>query len=282
MARFRLVALDIDGTILTSDHTLRPRVTAAIRAVQAQGVRVCLATGKLFVSLAMLHQAFDLHGPQITCNGAAIVDADSGTLDAAWPMTPSEIAASLDALARAAPDLPIAWYTTEAIFTTAPPGPLDDLLVAYHEPTPLHVGDFAALPPPTKLLVTAAPARLEALRTQIEPLLAGRVHVVRTSVDFLECMRPGVNKGAALEVIMQRAGIARAATLAIGDSENDLPLLQAAGFSIAMQNATPAVLAQANATTPSNDEDGVAHAMERWVLAPPPGPLPIRGGEGEL
>jgi Cof subfamily protein (haloacid dehalogenase superfamily) len=272
MADFRLVALDIDGTILASDHSLRPRVVGAIRAVQANGVRVCLATGKLFVSLEILRRAFDLHGAQITCNGAAIVDADSGMLDAAWPMTPEEVAASLAVLAHAAPEIPIAWYTSEAIFTTAPPGPLDAVLAAYHEPTPVHVADFAALPPPTKLLMTAAPERLAAVRAQIEPQLAGRVHVVRTSVDFLECMQPGANKGAALEAIMQREGIDRAATLAIGDSENDLPLLRAAGFSIAMQNATPAVLAQAHITTASNDDDGVAHALERWVLAPPPTP----------
>lgn len=266
MARFRLVALDIDGTILASDHSLRPRVTATIRAVQARGVRVCLATGKLFVSIAMLHQTFDLHGPQITCNGAAIVDADTSALDAAWPMTAPEVHASLAVLAQVAPEVPIAWYTTEAIFTTAPAGPLDDVLAAYHEPRPVHVPDFAALPPPTKLLMTDAPERLDRLRAQIEPQLAGRVHVVRTSVDFLECMRPGVNKGTALETIMEREGIDRMETLAIGDSENDLPLLQAAGFSIAMQNATPAVLAQAHTITPSNDDDGVAQALERWVL----------------
>ncbi len=266
--KFRLVALDVDGTILAGDHTLHAPVTAAIRAAQAQGVQVCLATGKLFVSLRELVTAFDLHGPQITCNGAAICDAPSGRLIASFPLTAAEVARSRAALAEYAPDVPLAWYTPDAIYTTAPPGELDVLLAHYHEPPLRRVASFdAGLPPPVKLLSAAPPARLDALRAQIEPRLAGQVRVVRTAVDFLECMRLDTTKGTALQTVCQTLHLDRAQTLAIGDSENDIPLIQAAGMGIAMGNAIPELRALAQATTRTNDDDGVAHALRDWVLA---------------
>jgi Cof subfamily protein (haloacid dehalogenase superfamily) len=264
---YRLVALDVDGTVLAGDHTLHAPVTEAIRAAQARGARVCLATGKLFVSLGDLVRAFDLRGPQITCNGAAICDAPGGRIIASFPLRPAEVTQSRAALAAYAGDLPLAWYTTDAIYTTAPPGEMDAVLARYHEPPLRHVASFdAGLPPPVKLLVAAPPDRLDALRAQMEPRLAGRVRLVRTAVDFLECMRLDTTKGTALETIMQTLNIARAETLAIGDSENDIPLIQAAGLGIAMGNAIPALRAAAQAITRTNDDDGVAHALKDWVL----------------
>ncbi len=265
---YRLVALDVDGTILTNDHTLPEQVTAAIHAVQARGVQVTLATGKLFVSLSDLMQAFALRGPQITCNGAAICDAPSGRVLHHFPLDEREIALSLAALAACGPEVPIAWYTTDAIYTTAPYGLIDERLAAYHEPPLIRVAAFdATLPRPVKLLMCAEPARLDALRAQIEPVLAGKVRVVRTAIDFLECMSLGTTKGTALAIVMDMLGLSRAQTLAIGDSENDIPLLQAAGLGIAVQNAVPELRACAQAVTLSCDDAGVAHALDRWMLS---------------
>lgn len=263
MPVYRLVALDIDGTLLTSTHHLTPRVCEAVRAVRRRGVQVCLATGKLFGAIQPMLTTLDVSGPQIVCNGAAIVDAATGRFEATWTLGALDLMLARGVLAELAPDLPIAWYTADAIYTDAPPGPLDDILQAYHEPPLRHVAQLdEALPPPTKLLISAPPERLTHLRERSEDELHGALRVVRTSADFLEYMRLDVNKGEALRSILATLQIAPAEVVAIGDGENDLPLLEVAGLAVAMGNAVPALAAHAHRRTGTSDEDGVAQVLE--------------------
>jgi hypothetical protein len=260
----RLIALDVDGTLLDSAHRLSPRVRAAVRAARARGIHVALATGKLLRSAADLVAALDLAGPQITNNGATIMPAEGGAPLAFWPLEPRPLAAALAAIRRADPTLGIAWYTPDDILTDAPPGPLDDVLAAYHEPPIHHVAalDARRLPAPAKLLVTGAPARLAALRAAVTPPLAGQARIITTTPDFLEFFSLRASKGIALEAVTARLGLRRDEVVAIGDGENDIALLDAAGTAVAMANAVPALRAHATATTASNDADGVALAIE--------------------
>lgn len=262
----RLIALDVDGTLLDSTHRLTPRVQAAVRAARARGIHVALATGKLLRSAADLVSALALAGPQITNNGATIMPAEGGAPLNFWPLEPEALAATLAAVRRADPTLDIAWYTPDDILTDAPPGPLDAVLAAYHE-TPLRrVAALdarpAALPAPAKLLVTGAPERLAALRAAVTPPLAGLTRIITTTPDFLEFFSLRASKGIALEAVTARLGLRREEVLAIGDGENDIALLEAAGTAVAMGNAVPALRAHATATTASNDADGVALAIE--------------------
>lgn len=267
---FDLVALDVDGTILDSQHALPGRVEAAIRATRAAGVTVVLATGKLFASIIPLIARLGLHGPQITCNGAAIADAATGAVSAQWPLAGEALHVALRALAQHAPGVPIAWYTQAGILTDAPWSELDVILAAYREPPLVRVPrlDPAVLPPPLKLLLTGTPSALAELRAATEPEVGGMVRIVRTSVDFLEYMSPQASKGVALRAVQARLGIDPARTLAIGDGENDLPLLAAAGTGLAVANAVPELRALAEAIIPANDAAGVAQALADYVLRP--------------
>jgi Cof subfamily protein (haloacid dehalogenase superfamily) len=259
----RLIALDVDGTLLDSAHRLTPRVRAAVRAARARGIHVALATGKLLRSTADLVAALELAGPQITNNGATIMPAAGGAPLAFWPLEPGPLAATLAAIRRADPTLGIAWYTPDDILTDAPPGPLDDVLAAYHEPPIQHVAALgASLPTPAKLLVTGAPERLAALRAAVTPALAGVTRIITTTPDFLEFFSLRASKGLALEAVAARLDLDREEVVAIGDGENDIALLDAAGTAVAMANAVPALRAHATALTASNDADGVALAIE--------------------
>ncbi|HEV2236946.1 MAG TPA: HAD hydrolase family protein, partial [Ktedonobacterales bacterium] len=204
-----------------------------------------------------------LAGPQITNNGATIMPAEGGAPLAFWPLEPRPLAATLAAIRRADPALGIAWYTPDDILTDAPPGPLDDVLAAYHEPPIHHVAALdARLPTPAKLLVTGAPERLAALRAAVTPPLAGQTRIITTTPDFLEFFSLRASKGIALAEVTRRLGLSRDEVVAIGDGENDIALLDAAGTTVAMGNAVPALRAHASVTTASNDTDGVALAIE--------------------
>ncbi|HLY31883.1 MAG TPA: Cof-type HAD-IIB family hydrolase [Ktedonobacterales bacterium] len=274
---YRLVALDVDGTLLNSAHELTPRVRRAVQATRARGVIISLATGKLLRSVQSLIDELGIYGPHITCNGAVIAEARRSTgrnadqPDLRWsqPLSPSETRQALTALRRHAPDLGIAWYTADTIYTDAPTGPLDAILRAYHEPPIRHVAALdpqrVQLPPAVKLLVTGSHERLARLRAALAPELAETLEVIGTTPDFLECMSRSVSKGAALRRLMEQLSVARDDTLAIGDGENDISLIEAAGMGIAMGNAVPALTQRARLLTASNDNDGVALALERFI-----------------
>lgn len=260
---YRLIAIDVDGTLLTSTHTLSPRVRQAVRAARASGLHVALATGKLLRSVASLVRELNLDGPQITCNGTVIADAQGGPPLASWPLEGAALSQALSAVRAADPSLGIAWYTADAIYTDAAPGPLDTILDAYHEPALVRVAALGAeAPAPVKLLVTGSPERLAVLRAAVTPRLDGVAQVVTTTPDFLEFFSLQASKGAALRVVMDQLGLRPEETLALGDGENDITLLDAAGIGVAMANAVPALRARAQRHTASNDEDGVALVIE--------------------
>jgi Cof subfamily protein (haloacid dehalogenase superfamily) len=265
---YQLVALDVDGTLLNSQHRLTSEAQDAIQQAKEHGAHVCLATGKLLISVHYLINALQLAGPQITCNGAALMNSESGEVITSWPIDSTTCQASLTAIREIAPDQAIAWYTANAIYTDSPPGDLDTILAAYHEPPLHHVARLDdQIPPALKLLMTGDPSHLARLRDELTTRLGNRATVMRTTADFVEIVSPHVSKGAALSALAQRLGIARANIVAIGDGENDLSLFEVAGVSIAMANAMPELKRHADAITASADEHGVAHALTGLGLA---------------
>jgi Cof subfamily protein (haloacid dehalogenase superfamily) len=274
---YRLIALDVDGTLLDSQHRLAPVVRDAILQAQEHGALVCLATGKLLASVHDLIEALHFAGPQITCNGAALMDPVTGEAIQTWPLDPLTREVSIAAVRESAPNQAIAWYTTNAIYTDAAPGALDHILGSYHEPPLHHVERLGSqLPPALKLLMTGEPAHLASLRDHLTNNLAGRATVMRTTADFVEIVSPNVSKGIALSALARSLNIAQPDIVAIGDGENDLPLFDVAGVGIAMANAMPELARRADAITASADEHGVAHALAALGLASAGDPSRLR------
>ena len=265
---YRLIALDVDGTLLDSQHRLAPEVRDAIHQAQERGALVCLATGKLLASVTDLTETLRLTGPQITCNGAALMDATTGEALQSWPIDGATREVAITAIRDCAPDQALAWYTTNSIYTDATPGALDSILAAYHEPPLHHVARLdGQLPPALKLLMTGDPAHLAPLRDQLAARLGARATVMRTTADFVEIVSPRVSKGIALRALARSLNIAQAEIVAIGDGDNDLPLFEAAGVGIAMANAMPELKRRAHAISASANEHGVAHALAALGLA---------------
>jgi Cof subfamily protein (haloacid dehalogenase superfamily) len=283
--RFRpaydLIALDLDGTLLDSRARISAGNAAAISACHAAGTQVTLATGKLLVSARRVAEQLGLTEPQITANGAVIMAVGAATPLYVAAMPGEGYRQAMAALL--ALGLPAAAYTPFAIYTPEF-DPRLERVVAIHEPRPIAVPDLAtraevAGVPIVKVLTVLEETRADAaeieaaLRARFEPELT----VVRTSPIFFEFLAPGVDKGEALRRLAALRGIDITRTLAVGDSYNDIALLQAAGFGVAMAHAPAALRAAADAVTLGNDEDGVAAAIYRYVLPPSPGALPLAG-----
>jgi len=264
--QYRLVVLDVDGTLLDPSHQLRPRVANAIQRAQREGLRVTLATGKLLGSVIPHLRRMGVRGPQIVLNGAATVDSETGVPLRYVPLTDADRTAVITAVRRVDPTVLVSHFTLDGILMDEA-HPRMDIFAEYGEATPRIVPDLLAgdLPSAAKILLTGDPEQLVAIRLAVTPELGERVSITTTTPDFLEFFDPAANKGQALATLRGQLGLARENIIAMGDGENDLPLLREAGLGIAMGNASPLVKAAADRLAPSNDDDGVAVVLEELL-----------------
>lgn len=258
----RLIAIDLDGTLLGATHTISAPNAAAIAACQSRGIAVLLATGRMFASARAFARQLDLRGPQITLNGAVLGDPQHSALHIRAALAPAELAAVLAVLAVY--EIPFAIFGPDTIYVE-PDTPQVGILAAYGEPpaVPLPRAELLLLPAPIKVLTFLNPGPRD---DELRAALAHRVEVVRTGNQFFEFLAPSTSKGAALAEIARQRGVARDEILAIGDSDNDLSMFAIAGTSIAMGGAAAHVQARATAVTASCADDGVARALEQFVL----------------
>jgi Cof subfamily protein (haloacid dehalogenase superfamily) len=262
----RLVALDIDGTLLPPDGHLPSVVRDAVAAVRATGVQVVLATGRSpWHGVAPLAQALGLRGPQLTMQGALVMDPVTGRVERSCPLDPGTY---LDALAAAA-ELDIdpvvatpfghraARLMSGIDFVQQGPG------VAHFRVTP-QLRDLA-MHHPMRVYLPTGPERHDAVRRTLARRFLGRAAVVWTDLEGVELMAHGVNKGAAIEWLASRQGIPLEAVAAVGDAWNDVEMLRVAGRSAAMATAPEPVKAAAQVIVPPAAEGGVVDALA-WFL----------------
>ncbi len=265
---YKLLTLDLDGTALSADLSVHPEVARAIAAAQAQGVRVTLATGRMFQSTLPYAHELNIRDPLICYQGALVRDPISGEVyqHVATPSAPAAEAVGM----LLEQDLFTIAYIDERL-CVAERRPELDLYLTWH-PEGVEVvvePDLAALvaeQAPTKLLFVADPPVVEREMARLAAHFAGRLSAVRSHAIFGELTALGISKGAALEALAARLGISREQVVAIGDHENDLPMIEWAGLGLAMGNAIPLVQAAADAIVPPVDEAGVAFAIDRYIL----------------
>jgi Cof subfamily protein (haloacid dehalogenase superfamily) len=267
IAPITLIALDLDGTLLNSRHELSPRTERALKQAMAQGVQVILATGKTYSSAIELIERLGLTTPGVYGQGLTIVNGDGSlryerTLD-------SEVARTVTAYAEAHGCHLIAVAEGSTRILAEKPSTLTDFVVAYHEPDPELVGPLSRIvdrTPINKLVIEADPAAIPGIRADLAARLDGSAALVRSMPQLLEVLPRGASKGDGLRRLLADIGVDPRHVLAFGDAENDIEMLRLAGIGVAMDNASPGAKAAANYVTASNDDDGVAEAVERFVL----------------
>ncbi|MBE0690039.1 MAG: HAD family phosphatase [Anaerolineae bacterium] len=267
----KLIVTDIDGTLLNSEHKLSERNANALKAAAAQGIHLVLATGKSPASCAALLEQLKLPAYGIYLQGLMTVNAE-GKVMSQRTLDP-EVARQVITYADER-GFSIVAYSGQRLLVRATNAQIEEYTVGYNDPKPEAVGPLQNLlwtTPIHKLTAIAEPRAVLALRWQLNTQLGGTARLMQAGVPkMLEILPPNGGKGAALKALLKELQVPSEQALAIGDAENDLEMLQIAGVAVAVGNADQKVKDAADHVVASNDEDGVAEAIERFALAASP------------
>jgi Cof subfamily protein (haloacid dehalogenase superfamily) len=259
----RLVATDLDGTIVRPDGTVSPRTVAALAAVEASGRHLVLVTGRPPRWMAPVVEATGHRGVAICGNGAFIYDLHTERILESFLLDP---AAALEVVHRLRVLMPDVHFAFEALDVFArEPG------YNAHWPMPDQHAVAPAVElidrPVAKLLARDDTSLGDAMLALATPALNGLATVTHSNPQdgLLEISAPGVSKASTLARLCAELGVDRADVVAFGDQPNDLPMLAFAGTSYAVANAHPDVLTAVSNHTGSVDDDGVAQVLEQLL-----------------
>ena len=264
MNRPKLVALDLDGTLLSSRHTISERNQRAIRALRDQGVMVLICTGRPIRRAVAYARELDLCDLAILYNGAVVYDFNQDKASYQLCLSQTDTLAVIDTLRERFPGASETVETVDGWYTN--PTRYD----AMDEPSvlPSGVGDVRDFvcngvgESTVKCLFSHGDIDAPTLASAIDGL---PVYRTWSSPTMLEVMARGVNKQVALERVATEFGIDRSEIAAFGDQNNDVEMLSWVGYGVAMGNAADDVKQAADAVTASNDEDGVAEGLEPFL-----------------
>jgi len=264
--KYRLVALDMDGTLLTPDKSVTPRTEEVIRRAVKSGVHICLSTGRPLCGVRRYVDQLELTAPAITCNGAAVVEPVTGRIVYRQDLA-LETVRTIWRLGRRFGTTIVLWSGDRLYVSEINERTEDYKKISGVEPQVIADPDFLAGEGISKMLWYDTPQSIDRFRAMMdeEGGVPGAVYVT-SNPAFLEFVDSRVSKAAALERLGEYLGIPREEIMAVGDGENDLSMLRYAGLGVAMANAAQSVREQCDYVTLSNREDGVAAAIEKFCL----------------
>lgn len=269
--KYKLLVLDVDGTLLNDRKELTSRTVAALLKAQQMGVHIVLASGRPTGGVMPLAEALELNhygGFILSYNGGQIINVQTGELLFEKRIDPEMI----PYLTRKAKENGFAIFTyhKDFILTDSPDNPHVREEAALNNMRVVSTDDFAEAVDfaPCKCVLTSDnEKRLVSLENHWKRRLNGILEAFRSEDYFLEVAPQFINKGNTLAVLMERLKVTTEEVMAIGDGVADVPMLQLAGLSVAMGNARDSVKACADVTTLPNEADGAAVAIERAILA---------------
>jgi Cof subfamily protein (haloacid dehalogenase superfamily) len=269
--RIRLVALDLDGTLIGEDLRLPPRTVATIRAVVADGVHVALVTGRMTSSALPYARELGLRAPIVGLQGALVREMPApGSRRLGRLLLHRPLAADV---ARDA----MTWCAAHGL--AAHVNHLERMVIpaggdAAEDYSRWNFGRVVVVPdlfawvrrPVTKVIAVAPPPRAETVLPDARAAFAGRADATVSHPMFLEFLAPGVNKGLAVRFLARRLGVDLRDAMAIGDQLNDREMIAEVGIGVAMAGSPEAVRAAARIVAPPIEEEGAAQVLEELVL----------------
>lgn len=272
----KLVAIDLDGTLLNSEKLLSKENKAVIKEAKEAGVQVVLCTGRPLRSMQHLLEEADLMDEEdivITYNGGLIQKAKTGEIINEITFNREE---SLDIYQLGQQlNLPVNFIDLDYVYEPEYPAGAESIYMNASREIPKENAlefvdvDVKNLPHPFKInkIVMSRPAEeLDAVIPKIPDTYHEKYNIYKSQSFILEVLPDHVDKGYSMRIIGDMLGLKEEQIMGIGDQENDLSLVKNAGFGVAMGNAIAPVKEAANYITKSNDENGVAYAIRKFVL----------------
>lgn len=279
MSNIKLIALDLDGTLFNSQSKISEKNLAAIKKATAQGIHIVISSGRPYCGLPFEQVKDSGIRYAITTNGSAIYDLATDTCihedcmdnSIAFPILEFLLSKDIlvDVFTQGKAVSPL--KCMEVVYKLPVPDPIKKFIIESRTrvedlPSYLATNQLSI----QKMTLNFYPNEDGVLvsREEVKQFLLSNPNVTCVSGGYnnLEFTRAGVDKGVGLKNLSAHLGIDISQTMAIGDTENDISILKAANLGVAMANATNEVKAIANAHTLSNDEDGVAFAIEKYAL----------------
>lgn len=267
----RLIAVDLDDTLLTPDLTITEPTREAIRAAFARGVSVVVATGRMFRSALPYARQLNLNLPLVTYNGALVKTVETGEVLSHTPI-PRSSAISVAELC-AAEGLELNVYLDDELYVARRTPRVEQYELIAGFPA-REAGDLAAFlraapVEPTKLLVLADPPEAERITVRLGDLYRGALNIMRSRPHFVEIVREGVDKWWGVLAVAEQLGVGPDGIMAIGDSLNDREMIRRAAIGVTVPHASAVVRQDADYVTQADDGHGVAEAIHRFVLQDP-------------
>ncbi|HOJ98678.1 MAG TPA: Cof-type HAD-IIB family hydrolase [Termitinemataceae bacterium] len=273
----RALALDLDGTILHTDASLGTYTKETLRLCIEQGITLIFCTGRSPEGAEAYRAAIGASGPMVFYNGACVVDVPAGEVLQTTLLEKEVVLACLSLVRKE--DLHFQVYTPDNRLyyerdrpeagayekRTGVHGTVVDIERLFTAP-PRGTPHGSCYPGVIKAMVIASPEQLSLVERFLDERYGPAVYHTRSHDTYLEILSPAVSKGKALARALELRGLTKEQTLAFGDGENDLPLLDVAACLVAPENADPRLKERACQVVPSCDEEGPARFIRRYVL----------------
>ncbi|TDX47994.1 hypothetical protein C7959_1348 [Orenia marismortui] len=261
IVKFKLVAIDMDGTLLNDDHKVSDKNREIITKYANQGVNFVLASGRPYQALYPYTKELEVYLPLVTSNGSIVK----------CPLTESVYTNSSMPLDLAKEILDYGYskgYGVSLYFE-------DEVITSHEEVAKVHrelegidptiITKYQLEEGPTKIVFFADPEDIDKAFAQLADKYEGDLYITRSDERCVETMNLEVSKGKALKYMIKRMNIASEEVLAIGNNFNDVAMFEEAGLAVAMGNSPEGVKEVADFVTKSNQEDGVAYALEKFL-----------------
>ncbi len=269
MNQIKLLALDLDDTLLRHDLSISFHTRSVLKKAEAKGVIVVLASGRSPMAMDRYARELGMHkrpGYLVSNNGVTILESDTGEILQETRL-PVDAALSVYDLV-AAEGLPVSVYDGDTIYVSQRNefADQDQKSTGFRQVVVQNFRDMIAAGQ-LKLVIPGDPMLLRPLETILKTYIGDRVTIFTSKPYFLEILPPACGKGEALAFVTNRLGIGRETVMAVGDSMNDESMIRWAGWGVAMRNGDERIKAMASfVTARTNEEDGVAELVERYIL----------------
>ncbi|SDM84263.1 sugar-phosphatase [Bacillus sp. OK048] len=267
---YKLIAIDIDGTLMNDRKEITKEVNDAIQAAKAKGVKVVICTGRPIVGVQSIIEELKLNDEDdyvITFNGALVQNTYSKDVESQITLTYKNLKELYELSQKI--DSPLQFFDTENLYTPHREISRYTVHEAHINQIPIHYRPIDEVPEDMlipKVMFIDEPERLNTTIANIPESFWEKYTFVKSTPFFLEILDPRVSKGNAVRLLAEKLGIKREEVICIGDGENDLSMVEYAGCGVAMANAESIVKEAAQFHTLSNNENGVAFAIEKLIL----------------